>query len=318
MRVRLSHHTAYAYHEPVRFRTHRLMVRPREGHDVHIESSVLRITPSHSVSWVRDVNGNCIALVDFPGASDRLDFLSELVLDLYNTNPLDFILEESAYRYPFSYAPEVAADLEPCLRLLYPDEAEDLRRWGRQFWSEGETIETVSLLQRVNLFIVKNFEYVRREAKGVQNPVETLEKKSGSCRDFAALMLELCRSWGLGARFVSGYMLAGGDEPAGSSTHAWIEVYLPGAGWKGFDPTTGLVAGALHIAVAVARDPRTIPPIAGSYIGPATAFKNIHVDVRVEKLSDLSTPSLSSLVHPQPGFSLAAVEPAQPSNTRII
>ena len=286
MKVRLGHRTTYTYAEPVRFRTHRLMIRPREGHDVHIESSVLHISPAHTVNWVRDVNGNSIALVDFLEPSDVLMFYSELVLTLYNINPLNFLLEQSAHHFPFQYAEDTAIELAPFLEMVHPEQARELREWGTQFWRQGEQIETVSLLQKINLHIVKNFSYRRREEKGVQTPAETLASSSGSCRDFAMLMLELCRSLGLGARFVSGYLVPGGSEPGSSSTHAWMEVYLPGAGWKGFDPTTGLVAGAWHIAVAVARDPRTVPPIIGTYIGLPSAFRDIQVDVQLERLDD--------------------------------
>ena len=301
MKVRLGHRTTYTYAQPVSFRTHRLMIRPREGHDVHIESSILRISPPHTVNWVRDVNGNCIALADFLEPARVLTIYSELVLMLYNTNPLNFLLEESAHYFPFRYAEETEVELKPFREMLYPEQAEALTKWGAQFWQEGEKIETVSLLQRVNLHIVKNFSYQRREEKGVQTPAETLEYRSGTCRDFAMLMLEMCRCWGLGARFVSGYMVSGEseDDNRRGSTHAWLEVYLPGAGWKGFDPTTGLVAGAWHIAVAVARDPRSIPPVTGSYVGPSSAFQSIEVDVQMTRLDAIEPPPRDPFLNPR-------------------
>jgi transglutaminase-like putative cysteine protease len=291
MKIRIRHRTTYSYSEPVGFRPHRLMIRPREGHDLHIDSSILDIAPAHTVHWIRDVNGNSIAIVDFTEKSARLMFYSELVLSHYDTNPFDFILEESAYFYPFVYDANSQPELAPYIQLLYPEEGESLQKWARQFWKPDDRVETLSLLQNVNQSIRKNFQYAPREEKGVQTCAETLEKKSGSCRDFAVLLLETCRFWGLAARFVSGYMLTDGTD--GNSTHAWTEVYLPGAGWKGFDPTTGLMTGATYVTVAVSRHPERASPIIGSYIGPGSAFLNIQVDVQVEQLDKSSSTPLT-------------------------
>lgn len=284
MQIRVRHRTTYTYREPVGFRSHRLMLRPREGHDLHIDSAILEISPAHSVHWLRDVNGNSIAIVDFTEKSDRLMIYSELLLSHYDANPLDFLLEESAHYYPFSYNDDSEPEMAPFMRPLYPRDSAAVQNWAAQFWKPGERIETLTLLQNVNRSIQKNFSYALREEKGVQTPAETLEKNSGSCRDFAVLLIETCHFWGLAARFVSGYMLAGLLEEEGNSTHAWAEVYLPGAGWKGFDPTTGLMTGSNHVAVAVSRHPEKASPITGSYIGPRSAFLAIEVDVRVEEL----------------------------------
>ena len=146
------------------------------------------------------------------------------------------------------------------------------------------TVETLSLLQRVNQHIHDNFQYQRRDESGVQTPAETLQKNSGSCRDFATLFLEACRCWGLAARFVSGYMHCEATESGGGSTHAWTEVYLPGAGWKGFDPTSGIVTGSQHVAVAVARDPENAAPISGSFTGPNSSSLGVQVDVSVVQI----------------------------------
>jgi len=139
-------------------------------------------------------------------------------------------------------------------------------------------------LKRLNRIISDTFTYRRRDEFGVQRPAMTLDKNSGSCRDFATLFIEACRSWGLAARFVSGYMLCEATEAGHASTHAWAEVYLPGAGWKGFDPTSGSMTGSQHVAVAVSRHPEAATPIAGSFIGVSSDFRGIEVDVKLEQL----------------------------------
>jgi transglutaminase-like putative cysteine protease len=257
------------------------MVRPREGHDLHIESSLLEISPAHTIRWMRDVNGNSIAKIDFSEPASEISFYSEVTLHQYDVNPLDFILEDGAVYYPFMYDPESLPELTPFMGLIYPKDTVVLREWLEQFWKPGAKVETIALLQNVNRYINRTFQYQRRDDPGVQTPAETLTKNGGSCRDFAALLLEACRCWGLAARFVSGYMQCEPTEAGGASTHAWMEVYLPGAGWKGFDPTSGIMSGAQHVTVAVSRIPENAAPVAGSFQGPASAFQGIQVDVAV-------------------------------------
>jgi transglutaminase-like putative cysteine protease len=312
MKIRIQHRTTYSYAQPVTFGQHRIMVRPREGHDVHIESSILDITPAHGIRWMRDVNGNSLARVDFTEPSDKLMFYSEIVLEQYDTNPFDFILEDSAAHYPFVYDQESLVELAPYMAVMYPRDVAPLREWLTQFWKPGDQMETFSLLQNINLHISRTFKYQRRDEAGVQTPAETLQKNSGSCRDFATLLLEACRSWGLAARFASGYVQCGATEAGGASTHAWTEVYLPGAGWKGFDSTSGLMTGAQHVTIAVSRNPENAAPISGTFQGPTNSSLGITVDVRVTRLdsvapspvppvpqNNLSTPPVSVL-QPQP------------------
>ena len=291
MKIRIQHRTTYRYAQPVTFGEHRIMVRPREGHDVHIETSLLDISPAHTIRWMRDVNGNSLAKVDFLEPSDKLVFYSELVLKQYDTNPLDFILEKTAVHYPFVYDPESLNELAPYLTILYPRDTAALREWQARFWKPGEQLETFSLLQKINRHIFESFKYRRRDEAGVQTPAETLKKNSGSCRDFATLMLEACRSWGLAARFVSGYMQCEATQAGGASTHAWTEVYLPGAGWKGFDPTSGVMTGAQHVTVAVSRNPENAAPIAGSFEGPPNSSRGITVDVSVVRVDPTPSPA---------------------------
>ena len=137
MKIRIQHRTTYNYSQPVSFGQHKIMVRPREGHDLHIESSILEISPAHTIRWMRDVNGNSIAKVDFTQPASQLSFYSELVLRKYDGNPLDFILEESAVTYPFVYDPDSLPELTPFMPLLYPKDSAALREWLNRFWRPG-------------------------------------------------------------------------------------------------------------------------------------------------------------------------------------
>jgi len=304
VKICIKHRTTYNYSQSVSFGQHKILIRPREGHDLHIESSILEIRPAHAIHWMRDVNGNSIARVDFTEPSKQLMIYSELTLQHYDANPFDFILEETARNYPFVYEPDTQPELAPFMHIIYPKDTAGLKEWLTRFWKPGDKIETLSLLQRLNQHIHDTFQYQRRDEPGVQTPAETLQKNSGSCRDFATLLLEACRCWGLAARFVSGYMQCESTEAGGASTHAWAEIYLPGAGWKGFDPTSGLMTGAQHVTVAVSRDPEKAAPVSGSFVGPNTAFQNIQVDVTVvqadKPLPTPLVPNLPPLTQTQP------------------
>jgi len=286
VKLRIQHRTTYRYSEKVQFGPHRIMVRPREGHDIQIERSSLEVSPAHRIQWSQDVYGNNIALIQFTEPASELMIYSDLVLQHLETNPFDFFLEPEAVQYPFSYDPETTLELAGLLHLVYPDDAAAVREWLHQFWYPGQTIDTLALLQKINGSIQYVFAYQVREEAGVQSPAETLKKKSGSCRDFATLFLEACRCLGLASRFVSGYMLSGALG-ADASTHAWAEVYLPGGGWKGFDPTLGLLPTSQHVPVAVSRHPENAMPVIGSYFGSAQAL-GIEVDVRVEEIGPIS------------------------------
>src|SRR5882762_2108023 len=157
MKIRIQHRTTYTYNQPVSFGQHKIMVRPREGHDLHIESSILEISPPHTIRWMRDVNGNSIAKVDFHEKATQLSFYSELTLNQYDVNPLDFVLDESAVHYPFVYDADSLPELTSYMAILYPRDAAVLSEWLDQFWKPGEKMETIALLQNLNLHIHQNF-----------------------------------------------------------------------------------------------------------------------------------------------------------------
>ena len=283
-RLTISHITEYCYAFPVTLGPHQLLLRPREGHEVRIESSRLDISAVAQVKWHRDVFDNSVAVATFSEPADRLTIASEVVIEHYEEAPLDFLVADYAVNYPFIYGPEERVELSPYEQPAYPNDQEALREWVYGLGFGPGAIETYALLDRMNRAVVDHFTYVRREEPGVQPPNKTLAQRSGSCRDYAALFIEACRYLGLASRFVSGYLHASATEAGNAATHAWAEVYLPGPGWKGFDPTIGEVTGARHIAVAVARHPESVPPVSGNFTGPNDALPTLSVDVRVQKL----------------------------------
>jgi len=284
-RLKISHETTYEYSNSVDFLPHKLLLRPREGHDVRIESSRLEISPSYKMKWHRDVNDNCVAVVNFLEPADKIDFFSEVVLEHYEETPLDFIIQSSAVNFPFHYDATEGTDLMPYQASIFTEQTDLLRKWVHQFWPIGQSLETYVLLDTINKAIAENISYQVREEPGVQSPVKTLDKKTGSCRDMATLFIEACRQIGFAARFVSGYLHVPELELGHGTTHAWSEIYLPGAGWKGFDSTSGEVVGNQHIAVAVSRHPEAVPPIAGAFLGVLEKTPVMKVKVEVQEIS---------------------------------
>ena len=278
-RYKILHRTYYNFSAPVRLEQHALRLRPREGYELHIESSSLRITPHANLRWHRDVEDNSVAIATFDDATaSQLLIESEVIIQQYNEAPLDFLVADYATEYPFVYLPEDKVVLAPYLMGVTaqaPDNA--LAEWVATLWQPGEQIQTYALLQRLGTRIQQTFSYRLREEPGVQSATETLSYGTGSCRDFAYLFMESARRLGLASRFVSGYLHAQPATTNFGATHAWAEVFLPGAGWKGFDPTLGEIVGTKHIAVAVARLPQWVPPIAGSFVGPPGAELDVGV-----------------------------------------
>lgn len=278
-RIQISHNTEYHYTEPVKFGPHRVLMRPREGHDVRIVRSRHEIEPAAEVRWLRDVEGNSVAILTFNAPAAKLRLFIEIEVDLREDNPIECLIDPSARSFPFQYAPDEQVELVPYRLPSYPYDGPALHHWLRDLYSPGQIIDTFDLLTRLNTHIFQSLKYAARDDLGVQLPHDTLTRGSGSCRDYAVLMMEAARYWGFGARFVTGYIqMAEGQHGA---THAWTEVYLPGAGWRGFDPTNNKLAGAEHISVAVAREQEKAMPLAGTWEGPAGAFERMQVSVQV-------------------------------------
>lgn len=283
-RIHIEHTTRYQYSQPVTLLPHTLHLRPREGHDIRVESSRLEITPEFRIRWHRDVFGNSVAVVAFQAPADNLAITSDVIVEHYGEQPLDFPLEEHAKQFPFHYHPLEQIDLMSCQLAIFPQDYEALRDWMADVYRPGWLVDTASLLAQINQKIPSELEYRVREKPGVQSPAETLALGNGSCRDFATLFVEACRYCGLASRFVSGYLVTSSGTANYASTHAWSEVYLPGAGWRGFDSTSGQLVSGNNIAVAVHRHPEAIPPVAGSFIGPTAPQPLMLVNVRVSIL----------------------------------
>jgi len=269
-RYKILHRTYYNFAGPVRLGPHSLLLRPREGHELRVESALLMTTPSSSVRWHRDVEDNSVAIATFEGTTSQLLIESSVFVEQYNQVPLDFLVADYAVDYPFAYTPEDEVVLAPYRKVAAgaPGERARLDEWALNVWHAGQRTQTAALLQRLASQIEQTISYQRREEPGVQTAEATLSRGTGSCRDSAFLFMQIARGWGFAARFVSGYLNSVPSANDFGATHAWAEVFLPGAGWKGFDPTLGAIVGADHIAVAVSRSPESVPPVAGSFTGP--------------------------------------------------
>ena len=281
----VRHTTTYRYARPVTFGQHRLMLRPRDSHDLRLVAAELTLSPPGNLRWMHDVFGNSVALVDFNASASMLSVTSTLRIERYGLEGLQFPIAPEAELYPFIYSSSDRVDLGRLLEQHYPDPNGVLARWADGFVT-SRPMRTLELLTNMNAALKPDIIYAERHESGTQSPVQTLETKTGACRDFAMVFIEAARYLGFGARFVSGYLydpaLDRGDATqAVAATHAWAEVYLPGAGWIEYDPTDVLIAGENLIRVAVTRDPSQAIPISGSYIGSTADFLDMSVKVAV-------------------------------------
>ncbi|WP_421988873.1 transglutaminase family protein [Roseococcus sp.] len=292
----VTHTTTYRYAVPVTLGPQRLMLRPHDSHDMRLLSATLTLSPVGKLRWYHDVFGNSIAMAEFEDATRELVIRSDLVVERFgDERGRDFAAEiaPEARNWPFLYSSDDRADLGNMMIAQYPDPGGRVLRWGQGFVAAYPT-PTLGLLRDINASIQAGFTYRAREEAGTQTPLETLDGGSGTCRDFAVLMIETCRALGFGARLISGYL----REPEESallgagSTHAWCEVYLPGAGWIPFDPTNGLMGSSDLIRVATVRDIRQAPPISGSFIGQPEDFLGMEVSVEVRRVDPGALPSL--------------------------
>jgi transglutaminase-like putative cysteine protease len=281
----VRHVTTYRYRRPVEFGEHRMMFRPQESYDQRLLDMQLYIRPEPiDLRWIHDTFGNCVAIARFGELSDELRFESRVHLEHLPQNVPEFRMEAYARTYPFTYGPEEMPDLARSIERHYFDPDHEIDRWVRQFLDRDGETPTGELLMTITHAIKESFTYMHRHETGTQDPITTLKTGRGTCRDFAVLMMEAVRALGLAARFVSGYLYtpAGGGRVGGGNTHAWVQVYLPGAGWLEFDPTNGIIGNRDLIRVAVARDPRQAIPLFGTWVGTRGDHLGMTVEVDVQ------------------------------------
>ncbi len=278
-RFRILHRTYYNFSTAVALGPHKLLLRPREGPELRIESALLTTTPPATLRWHRDVDDNSVAIATFAESARQLSIESDVTVQQYNQVPHDFLLADYAVSHPFTYTLEDESVLAPYMKVAAAtaNERALLAEWVAKVSPAGQPSETYALLLRLTSLIQQSLVYQLREEPGVQSASTTLARGTGSCRDYAFLFMEAARSLKLASRFVSGYLCSPPSTVNYGATHAWAEVFLPGAGWKGFDPTLGALVGAEHIAVAVARSPESVPPVAGSFTGPPGASLDVGV-----------------------------------------
>jgi transglutaminase-like putative cysteine protease len=282
----VRHVTTYRYRQAVAFGEHRMMLSPREGHDQRLLSSSLKITPEPaSLRFSDDALGNRVGVARFTGRADTLVFESNIRVEQWRSHPMGFNIEDRALSLPVTFEEDELSDLRPYMIPRHRDPEGALEAWARSFLRNGEPTPTLELLTGMIDGIHHGLLYVRRHEKGIQGPAETLQSRSGTCRDFTELMIEALRMLGLPSRFVSGYLYVPDRDShevhGGGSTHAWVEVYLPGAGWIDIDPTNAILGNEGLIRIAVAREPSEALPLYGSYSGFPSDDLGMEVMVKV-------------------------------------
>jgi transglutaminase-like putative cysteine protease len=287
----IVHTTEYRYAQPVALDEHRVMFRPRDSHDLRVLATDLQVEPpAQHIRLIQDVYSNSLVIVQPQSPANQFKVVCSFTVEHTGTRALDLPLSPEAEQYPFEYSEEDRLALQPYLQPYYDDPGNALLTWAQTFTASGEQpVGSRDVLVNMNRAIRDRCTYVPRFEEGVQSPQETLSLNSGTCRDFATLMIEAVRQLGYAARFVSGYLYSpaqDGDaaENVGTgATHAWVQVYLPGAGWIPFDPTNNLIGGTDLIRVGVARHAAFASPLSGSWRGAPSDFLGMTVDVQVRK-----------------------------------
>jgi transglutaminase-like putative cysteine protease len=282
----IHHKTEYRYAHPVAFGEHRIMLRPRDGHDLRVLSNTLDIVPEPmTLRWIHDVFGNSVAIATFDERAETLSIVNTATVEHNPAHEFALTPDDPAYFYPFVYSDEEFLDLVQFITPQYGDPNGALSGWALNFLDDEGPTPTYNILSGMTYGIRKAFSYRKRHEHGTQHPLDTLQTRSGTCRDYALFMIEALRRLGIAARFVSGYIFIPGDREhgyvGGGSTHAWVQVYLPSAGWIEFDPTNGIVGTRDLVRVAVARDPRQAIPLHGTYLGSADAYVGMDVSINV-------------------------------------
>ncbi|MGD9633214.1 MAG: transglutaminase N-terminal domain-containing protein [Pirellulales bacterium] len=282
--LRIEHLTKYAYSRPVSFGRHRLVLRPREGHDVRVASMRLEIAPAHRLEWIRDVFGNSVAIVDFVAEAAELSIHSGVVVERSLPLPEDDGREPWRVPYPVSYDLLEASIAAAYQAATYPEELDSVKAWVGRELSIAESMDAEGVMHRLGELVHRGVKYQRRQEKGVQSPAETLSRASGSCRDMATLMMDAARSLGFAARFASGYLDCPASEAGRAAMHAWAEIYLPALGWRGYDPTLGEPTSLKHLVVGVSNHPRGVMPVSGMFTGASSDYISMTATVKIEKL----------------------------------
>ena len=287
----IKHVTTYRYNRPVSFGEHRMMLLPRDDEDQKVLECEIEIRPKPvRLDWSRDIFGNHVATAKFNARADTLSFVSKIRVDHVPAKFYASDIDYSARRYPFAYSVNEWAALN---RYIEPPAARrELDRWSAAFFQNGKSTDLHEFLVSMTQTIKRTIEHVSRHEEGIQDPLQTLALKSGSCRDVAVLMIAVLRSRGIVARFVSGYVhlvddeddqddAVEDDEIAGGNTHAWVQVYVPGPGWIDFDPAAGAIGNQNLIRVATVRHPREATPLQGTWYGSPSDHLAMNVAVRV-------------------------------------
>ena len=304
--LEVEHVTTYRYAKPVEFGLHRVAFHPRAAHDIRVLYADLTVSPHSRQHWIHDVFSNSVAVVEPLVPAETLSFTARFAIEHLGVKNHELPVDQDAKLYPFQYSPDDLVNLSGFLPLQYPNDAAAVSEWVAGFLPQRGTIHTRDVLANINQFVRTDFAYAARHSQGTQSPAETLALRSGTCRDFALLMMEAARGLGIAARFVSGYIYdpvlddenpdggeiqgqgvqsldVGGGTLGSGATHAWMHVYLPGAGWVPFDPTNTLSGGTDLIRVAFTRTPEQAAPVSGAWTGDAGDFLGMDVAVNVRR-----------------------------------
>jgi transglutaminase-like putative cysteine protease len=289
----IRHITTYRYAKPVTFGTHRAMFLPRRGASARLLGWSAKTSIASKIKWITDTRSNTVTVIELSEPASELTFTFQVRGIYFGVKGVEsFPLEARADEVPIQYTPDEWTDLSSYLRPHSEDPDGSVAAWTKSFVA-GDQDRTTDVLHRMFEAFRKDFHYGARDAEGTQSPGETLRKRSGTCRDYAWLMIESLRRLGYACRFVSGYLydeaLDGGavGMTGSGSTHAWLQVFLPGAGWLDYDPTNSISAGYDLIPVAYVRHPGQAIPLAGSWFGDAGDYQGMSVDVAVHKLGNV-------------------------------
>lgn len=289
MFLRIQHLTRYTYAQPVAFAPHALYLRPRETPRQRLHEFSLSISPSARRVATTDAGDNALEWAYFePGATfTELEFRTESLVETLDVNPFDFFLQPSALNFPFAYTSAERHVLAPSLLLPAGSDPAQLNAWLAAHFAAPPS-DTVSYLTALNTAVRSALIYNRRDEPGIQSPAQTLARGTGTCRDYAVFFIALCRHLGLAARFVSGYVYdpptATIPNPLPPDLHAWAEIYLPGAGWRGLDPTRAIFCDDAYVPLAHAALAESVNPIQGNFFGNPAVASNLHTSLTLTRL----------------------------------